>query len=107
MTASSDCFRSNREIFKEVISNREWRQTFALEVREQFPAQIELLTTAERPSTDIENAIYNLMYESKQAGVRLVWIIPYTVEGDGIFKFDSTNSADQFDSGVFNRILHD
>lgn len=78
-----------------------------IEVREQFPAQIELLTTAERPSTDIENAIYNLMYESKQAGVRLVWIIPYTVEGDGIFKFDSTNSADQFDSGVFNRILHD
>jgi len=77
-----------------------------IQVNEQYPAQVELLTTGVQATQQIQDFIYDLMNQALQAGVKLVWILPYTVKGDGIFKFDSTASADHFDTGVFNKKLN-
>jgi len=77
-----------------------------IKVNEQYPAQIELLTSATQSTQQIQDFIFELMDQAAQAGVRVVWILPITVEGDGFFKFDSTSSLDSFDNGIFSNKLN-
>ena len=77
-----------------------------IEILEQYPAQIELKTTLVRSTQQQEDFVYSLMDQAALAGVNIVWILPVTTVGDGIFKFDSTSSNDDFDSGVFTGTLN-
>jgi len=76
------------------------------EILEQFPAQIELKTTLTWATVQQADMAFEAMEQAVAAGVRIVWITPITTIGDGIFKFDSTDSADYFDNGDFTSTLN-
>ena len=65
-----------------------------------FPQELRFTTDATISAT-VAAIIVTLLNDTVSTEVAVAGILPYTEDGDGVFKFDSTSPTDGFDVGVF------